>query len=201
MAHNLVISKVNIPYYSISDINNMFQIEINNLAKLLKMKGNNVVNIKNILRYLHKLDETINDNLKMINVDITKCDLYANTHMYGNIDSIDDIYTAGPDSLDDLKLEAINRGINISDSLYTICENIKRELPSLDWQKRNILIMSNPNVVSEELKDVNDYGSYPFIRMNNYRRQFPNKKASINQTIERTDPLDKDIVVFRYVKN
>jgi len=57
MAYNLLINKVNIPYYTISDIDNMSQIEINDLAKLLNMKGNNRNNIKNILRYLHKLQD------------------------------------------------------------------------------------------------------------------------------------------------
>jgi len=59
IAHNLLIKKVNIPYYTIDDIDNMSQVEINQLAKLLKMKGNNRENIKNILRYLHKLDDEI----------------------------------------------------------------------------------------------------------------------------------------------
>src|SRR5436190_21202434 len=63
MAHNLFIRKVmnNIPSYNINEINNMSEIERNLLAKLLMMNGNNVVNIKNILRYLHKLNDVILD--------------------------------------------------------------------------------------------------------------------------------------------
>ena len=57
MAYNLLIRKVNIAIYSIFEIDNMSQIKINQLAKLLTMKGNNINNIKNILKYLHKLDD------------------------------------------------------------------------------------------------------------------------------------------------
>ena len=56
IAHNLLVNNINIPYYTIDDINNMSQNEINDLAKLLTMKGNNRENIKNILKYLHKLE-------------------------------------------------------------------------------------------------------------------------------------------------
>jgi len=60
IAHNLLIRKVEIPNYTFSQINNMSQIEIDELAKLLTMKGNNRDNIKNILKYLHKLYDEIN---------------------------------------------------------------------------------------------------------------------------------------------
>jgi len=59
IAHNLLIQKVNIPHYTVDDIDSMSQQEVNNLAKLLTMKGNNLNNIKNILRYLHKLHDMI----------------------------------------------------------------------------------------------------------------------------------------------
>jgi len=57
IAHNLFVRKVDIPSYTIQEIDNMSQIEINQLAKLLTMKGDNRENIKNILRYLRKLDD------------------------------------------------------------------------------------------------------------------------------------------------
>jgi hypothetical protein len=56
-AYNLLLRKINIPNYTIGEIDNMSQIEIDKLAKLLTMSGNNIENIKNILRYLHKLDD------------------------------------------------------------------------------------------------------------------------------------------------
>jgi len=57
MAHNLLVRKINIPNYSTYEIDNMTQSEIDELDKLLTMKGNNRENIINILRYLHKLDD------------------------------------------------------------------------------------------------------------------------------------------------
>ena len=60
IAYNLLITKVNIPNYTVYEIDKMSQNEIDQLAKLLTLEGNNVENIKNILRYLHKLDETVN---------------------------------------------------------------------------------------------------------------------------------------------
>ena len=60
IAHNLLVNNIDIPRFTINEIDNMSQNEINQLAKLLNMKCNNIVNIKNILRYLHKLYEGIN---------------------------------------------------------------------------------------------------------------------------------------------
>jgi len=56
MAHNLLIRNINIPNYTMNEINKMSQTEINQLAKFLKMSCNNIKNIKNILRYLQKLN-------------------------------------------------------------------------------------------------------------------------------------------------
>ena len=81
IAHNLLLNQVNIPNYTINEIDNMSQNEINKLAKLLTMKGNNPDNIKNILRYLHKLDDEniillpeINDLILNTLYDIEKID-------------------------------------------------------------------------------------------------------------------------------
>lgn len=57
MAHNLLLLKIDVPHYTTRKIDKMSQFDIDNLAKLLTMKGNNHENIKNILRYLHKLDK------------------------------------------------------------------------------------------------------------------------------------------------
>jgi hypothetical protein len=130
-----------------------------------------------------------------------ECELFASTFNYGNISSEDDIYASGPDNLKDLQFEAINRNINISYPFHIICNSIKNELPSIDWQTRNLLDMSNPNLVSrEELNDVNNYGNYSYNSMNEYLRINPNKKAPINDIIAKMKPLDKDIIVFRYIK-
>jgi hypothetical protein len=56
IAHNLLKKKINIPNFTIYQIDNMKQFEIDELAKLLTMNSNNIENIKNILRYMGKLD-------------------------------------------------------------------------------------------------------------------------------------------------
>ena len=63
MAHNLLINKVDIPNYTIYEIDHMQQAEINKLAKLLTMEGNNRNNIKGILKYLGKLMDVSYNNL------------------------------------------------------------------------------------------------------------------------------------------
>ncbi len=76
MAHNLLINKINIPSYTVIEIDDMSQDDINELSKLLNMKGNNINNIKNILRYLHKLyllplpelNEIISSNLAELEI-------------------------------------------------------------------------------------------------------------------------------------
>ena len=57
MAYNILVNKINISIYSSKDINQMQQKDIDLLAKLLRMKGNDIEHIKQILRYLGKLDE------------------------------------------------------------------------------------------------------------------------------------------------
>src|SRR5674476_445856 len=46
IAHNLLIKKINIPNFTVYQIDNMQQFQIDELAKILTMKGNNRNNIK-----------------------------------------------------------------------------------------------------------------------------------------------------------
>lgn len=55
-AYNLIQLEIEIPSYTMSQIQLLSQNKINKLAKLLNMKGNDVDNIIGILRYLHKFD-------------------------------------------------------------------------------------------------------------------------------------------------
>ena len=59
IAYNLLINKINIPKYSIYEIDFSSKDEISQLSNSLTMKGNNINNVKNILRYLGKLEERI----------------------------------------------------------------------------------------------------------------------------------------------
>jgi len=55
IAHNLIKNKVNIPNFTIYQIDNMHEFQIDELVKILTMSSNNRDNIKNILRYMNKL--------------------------------------------------------------------------------------------------------------------------------------------------
>ena len=59
IAHNLLVSKIDIPNYTTRKIDKMSSFDIDKLAKLLTMKTNNRENIKNILRFLHKLNDVV----------------------------------------------------------------------------------------------------------------------------------------------
>ena len=56
IAHNLLVKKVNIPNFTIYQINNMKEFEVTELSRLLGMQGNDRNNVKNILKYLGKLN-------------------------------------------------------------------------------------------------------------------------------------------------
>jgi hypothetical protein len=68
-AYNLIQNAVNVPTYNTLNINNMDEEEIDALARLLTMKSNNINTIKNILRYLHKLDERTILNTGVADID------------------------------------------------------------------------------------------------------------------------------------
>ena len=133
-------------------------------------------------------------------MESNRCYLFAGTYSYGHVISINKIHTTGPDTLEDLHLEAINRNINVSYPFNMICNSIQNELPSLEWQKQNIWDMSDRNLVTkEELELINNYGNYSFSEMNEDLRRYPNQDALMNRTISKMLPIDKDIVVFRYI--
>jgi len=73
-AHNLIISKANIPEYKKSEILALNEKELDSLSKLLTLKSANKDHIINILKYLHKLKDegllTKNDNITLTgNID------------------------------------------------------------------------------------------------------------------------------------
>ena len=64
MAYNLLNKNLIIDFYSIEDIKELTLIDRKKLAKSLGMKGDNIDNIVNILRYIHKLKSEIPLKLK-----------------------------------------------------------------------------------------------------------------------------------------
>lgn len=62
LAHNVVKNNINIPTYSVNDIESMSQNELNSLANKLGMNGNDIHNIIDILYYAGKLDNQFHMN-------------------------------------------------------------------------------------------------------------------------------------------
>lgn len=134
-------------------------------------------------------------------MEIQDFPLYATTFEWGRVESKQHIYATEMQSIQELRREAINRNIDIDDSPDLIYDAIRNQVPSIEWQMQNILDMSNRTIVSEEeFLMADSYGSYGFSTMNLYLRNLPDSKAPLNATIDKLTPLEKDIVVYRFVK-
>jgi len=76
-------------------------------------------------------------------------DIWKSTISYGSIHATnDDIRDEGIEDLPELYLHAIARDIDISLNVKDICEKIKEQIPSKEWQIKNLLTMSNRDLVS-----------------------------------------------------
>ena len=161
MAHNLLINKIDIPIYTTYDIDNMSQIEINKLAKKLTMKSNNPNNIKNILRYLNKLQ----DDKEFLLTDIN--DIILNTLTDLEIKAIDISNLNYNDIINLLKTHRNKKEIRkfISDNLEKIIvhntlptayDNLEYILPIVNVYNKNIII----NIIKENKEELrNRYGT------------------------------------------
>lgn len=132
-----------------------------------------------------------------------ECDLWVGTSNYGGL-SLDEpdpyTYNDNIENLSELYLHAINRDIDISLEPEEICQRIKDEMPSKEWQLRNLIDISNRKLISEEeFKKITSYSSYSFETMNDSLRKGWTTVAPINDYISRMQSIDKDIVVFRYL--
>jgi hypothetical protein len=129
------------------------------------------------------------------------CKIWVESRNYGSVEDENDTYTTGIYSLVDLYLQAIRRNIDIDLGEEKICELIKDQTPSLKWQRRILIEISDKNIVTEdELEIMHSYRDTGYIHMNVGLRRNPTGKALINDIISRLSPLPNDIVVFRYVK-
>lgn len=109
-------------------------------------------------------------------------------------------FNHGIEDLPELYLNAISRGIPISLTTEEICHAIKEQTPSKEWQTNNLKMMANRDLISEEeVRLISSYGSYSFENMNLRLREGWSSTAPINDTIAKTEPIDKDIVVFRFL--
>ena len=128
------------------------------------------------------------------------CKIWVTTFQYGSVKNEKDTFTTGIYELVDLYLQAIRRNIDIDLGEDKICELIKLQTPSLEWQRRVLIEISDKDIVSEDdLELILSYKNYGYSRMNRQLRRIPIDKAPINDIISKLSPLPNDIVVFRYV--
>ena len=128
-----------------------------------------------------------------------ECELWIGTFDFGYQLNPENYFTEGISDLPDLYIEAIRRNISIDLSPEEICELIKDQTPSLEWQRQVLIDLANRDLVSpKEFKLIESYWSYGFEPMNNELR-YGSLSAPLNNIISRLPPLDKDITVFRYV--
>jgi len=162
IAHNLLVNKINIPYLTNDQIDNMTQTEINQLAKLLTMNGNNVNNIRNILRFLHKLDEENITLLPEIN-DIILNRLYEVEKIDKDINFI--IKTgSSQDILNLLKIHHNKRIIRelILENIALISENINLDVMNKNKNIYESIHKPRQERGEEESDDESDEDPYFF---------------------------------------
>ena len=159
MAHNLLTNKIDIPIYSTYEIDNMSQVEINQLAKKLTMKGNNRDNIKNILKYLNKLDK------EFLITDIN--DIILNTLTQLEIKDINVANLSYNDVINLLKTHRNKKEIRkfISDNLEKIIvyntlptayNNLEYILPIVNFYNKNVIIDIIMDNIDQLKKHYND---------------------------------------------
>ena len=165
LAHNLLINNVDIPYYTINQIDDMSQNDINQLAKLLNMKGNNTQNIKNILRYLHKLYVSLPEIHDIIfknlsDLEINDIDIYSLN--FDNIISLlkthrnkKDIRKFISDNISKI-IVYISLELNITELLTDISnELLKGSLDDVLFDVFEWTDFNNKNIMIEIIKDYN----------------------------------------------
>lgn len=118
-------------------------------------------------------------------VVLVMCTLWVGTSSYTSVQSDEDMHLVSIENLTDLYLQAIGRGIDIKLPEEQICESIASQIPSIEWQKKSILAMSDRTLVPEdELGELNRYQSYSYETINNALRSY-GAKPKLNPVIER----------------
>ena len=99
------------------------------------------------------------------------CKIWVTTFQYGSVKNEKDTFTTGIYELVDLYLQAIRRNIDIDLGEDKICELIKLQTPSLEWQRRVLIEISDKDIVSEDdLELILSYKNYGYSRMNRQLR-------------------------------
>lgn len=102
-------------------------------------------------------------------------------------------------NMDDLYLVANMRNIDIIQAPSIIHKEILKQLPTIDWLINNLRAISN--LEDKYLKLIDEYVEGDYVTMNKVLRENPSNIAELNTAIQFTDPLDKDIIVYRYIED
>ena len=172
VAYNLIFNKVNIPYYADEQIDNMNQSQINQLSKLLTMKSNNINTIKNVLRFLHKLEELkllpeINQLILGTYGELESKEINVDKLTYKNVISL--LISHRNKSLvrkliyDNMERIIINNitGIVIHDEaieleMFPLTDNKNFDIKVLNLYKNNLLEFYSKDQINKYIQDLND---------------------------------------------
>lgn len=223
-AYNLSESKAKIKNYTISEIQKLSQTEIDKLAKQLKMKGNNVDNIINILRFLHKFNNDVLETYPEIYEPIL-----LNSDFEGVIALLKTNKSLRPVVMK-LLPQIIKNNVNISTEFNTELEEdnliefigllinlgdldlVKRALQISDELRPRLYIYQNSITAFIDAKLLGEYFN---ILPKNYDKKFLREvlKSEINSTKDDNIRFyviskflifavaDKNIGLFKYIEN
>ena len=122
----------------------------------------------------------------------------VSTTSYPDVYKIEDIDILDSYDLNELYLAASMSEVDIILPPEKVHQKLLETLPSFEWEKENILLVSS--ISDENKRLLNNYVSYGYRYMNESLRRNISGEAPLNDIIEITNSLEKDIIVFRYSK-
>lgn len=99
---------------------------------------------------------------------------------------------------DEIRIAGFNRGIDNTMPISLICNEIKKQCPSIEWQTQ--MIEQAVYLDKAEKDKIESYMSYGFYSMNLRLRKRWTEYSSdllINSAIQKMPPLEKDIIIYR----
>ena len=146
------------------------------------------------------------DRCQMVNENF-RCNFHLSTSEYGALgyvqEFLGDKYVLPYDKIGincyDLILSSVIANIDLGLSIDKICEKLKSQTPSENWQVSQYISYSL--LSDEEQKLIDNYKSYSYRQINLDLRDVYDKDTKINNIVRKTTPLTNDIVVYRYIRN
>ncbi len=109
-------------------------------------------------RFLNNYSHIVIFMTTISQMDISKCSLFVFTDAFGADPLSGKNFSTQPETTVHLIWHAICREISINSPLKHICNQIKSQLPSLEWQRLAIKTVSTKSIVSHA--DFNLVSSY-----------------------------------------